>query len=109
GALLRVVDAVDDVKHRAFAGAVGSDDGEDLALAHFEAHAGNGLHAAEGERDVLDAEDGGAGIAGNTHHAARFEAVTCGRSSMRTRGLRLPRRRSGNCPSVSISQWRAPP
>ena len=53
-ALLRVIDAVDDVEHRALAGAVGADDGADLALAHVEADVAQRLHAAEGERYVLE-------------------------------------------------------
>ena len=55
--LLRAVDAVDHVQHRALAGAVGADDGAHLVLAHVEAHLGERLHAAEGERHVLDRED----------------------------------------------------
>jgi hypothetical protein len=35
-ALLRVIDAVDHVQHRALAGAVGADDGADLVLADVE-------------------------------------------------------------------------
>ena len=46
-ALLRVVDAVDDVEHRALAGAVRADDGADLVLAHVEADVGQRLDAAE--------------------------------------------------------------
>ena len=53
-ALLRAVDAVDHVQHRALAGAVRADDGADLVLAHVEAHVGERLHAAEGERDALE-------------------------------------------------------
>ena len=51
-ALLRVVDAVDDVQHRALARAVRADDRADLVLAHVEADVGQRLHAAERERDV---------------------------------------------------------
>ena len=42
------------VEHRALAGAVRADDGADLVLAHVEADVGQRLHAAEGERDVLE-------------------------------------------------------
>ena len=36
-AVLRVIEAVDDVEHRALAGAVRADDGQDLVLADLEA------------------------------------------------------------------------
>ncbi len=49
-ALLRMVEAVDAVEHRALAGAVGADDGADLVLAHIEADVGQRLHAAERQR-----------------------------------------------------------
>ena len=48
-ALLRLVDAVDAVEHRALAGAVGADDGAHLVLAHVEADVGQRLHAAEAQ------------------------------------------------------------
>jgi hypothetical protein len=53
-ALLRVVEAVDDVEHRGLAGAVRADDGADLALADVEGDVGDRLHAAEAQRDVVD-------------------------------------------------------
>ncbi len=52
-----VVDAVDDVEHRALAGAVGADDGADLVLQHVEADVGQRLHAAEAQRDRVELED----------------------------------------------------
>src|SRR5581483_6571455 len=55
-ALLRRVEAVDDVEHRGLAGAVRADDGADLALADVERDVGDRLHAAEGERGALDRE-----------------------------------------------------
>jgi hypothetical protein len=55
-AFLRRVEAVDDVEHRGLAGAVGADDGADLALAHVEGDVGDRLDAAEGERDVVHLE-----------------------------------------------------
>ena len=57
GALLRLVDAVDAVEHRALAGAVGADDGAHLVLAHVEADVGQRLDAAEAQADVLHVED----------------------------------------------------
>ena len=53
-AVLRRVEAVDHVEHRGLAGAVRADDRADLALADVERDVGDRLHAAEGERDVLD-------------------------------------------------------
>jgi hypothetical protein len=74
GALLRVVDAVDDVEHRALAGAVRADDGADLAALDLEADAGERLDAAETQADVLDAQEsafrGGPGIAPALAHLA---------------------------------------
>ena len=46
-ALLRLVDAVDAVEHRALARAVRADDGAYLVLADIEADVGQRLHAAE--------------------------------------------------------------
>src|SRR5207244_9865435 len=71
----RVVEAVDDVEHRGLAGAVGPDDGANLALADVERDAGDRLDAAEGERDVLDREQHIAGgdllpARGRSSHAA---------------------------------------
>src|SRR5690606_9137218 len=55
-ALLRRIDAVDDVEHRALAGTVRADDGADLVFAHIERDVGQGLHAPERQRDVLQVE-----------------------------------------------------
>src|SRR5688500_13088630 len=121
-ALLRAVDAVDAVEHRALAGAVGTDDGADLVLAHVEADVRQRLHAAEGEADVAHVEDhlagaarrgralvGGDGIAGGRqrrlkgvhggrHHAAlragtKVFASTIGRSAL-TRPVRPSSKRT---------------
>ena len=54
---LWVVHAVDDVEHRALAGAVRSDDRADLVLADVERDVGQRLHAAERQRDRLERED----------------------------------------------------
>jgi hypothetical protein len=50
GALLRPIDAVDAVQHRALARAVRADDGPHLMLAHVEADVRQRLHAAEAQR-----------------------------------------------------------
>ncbi len=52
----RRVDARDQVEDRAFAGAVRSDDGEDLALLHRKGHRIDRFQAAEMQRDVFGAE-----------------------------------------------------
>src|SRR5262249_5188930 len=64
----RVIDAVDDVQERALAGAVGADDRADLALPDLERHVREGRDAAEGERDVLDAEQDVSGRARQRAH-----------------------------------------
>ena len=51
-----VVEPADHVEQRGLARPVGPDDGEDLALAHVEAHAVDRLHAAEGLGDLADLE-----------------------------------------------------
>src|SRR6266545_8278681 len=55
-AVLRVIEAVDDVEQRGLARAVGADNGADLAFADIEGNAADCLDAAECERDVLDCE-----------------------------------------------------
>src|SRR5262249_89615 len=55
-ALLRVIEAVDDVEHRRLARAVRANNGADLAFTDVERDAGHRLDAAEGERHVLDRE-----------------------------------------------------
>ena len=44
---LRQVDAIDDIEHRALAGAIRSDDGAHLVLEHVEGDVGQRLNAAE--------------------------------------------------------------
>jgi hypothetical protein len=56
-AFLRPVDAVDDVEHRALAGAVGADDGANFMLAHIEGNVRQRLDPAETQRNVLQVED----------------------------------------------------
>ena len=48
-AFLRHVDAVDDVEHRALAGAVRTDDGADLVLEHVEGNVRQRLHPAKAQ------------------------------------------------------------
>ena len=53
----RVVEPRDQVEDRGLAGAVGADDGEDLALFDAEAHAVDRLEAAELQGDAVDREE----------------------------------------------------
>ncbi len=53
-----VVEAVDDVQHGGLAGAVGTDDGQDLARVDLQADIVQGLQTPEGDADVLRAEQG---------------------------------------------------
>ena len=57
-ALVRRIDAVDDVEQRGLAGAVGPDDGEQLAAVDLEADAVDGHQAAEALGHVLEDEEG---------------------------------------------------
>ena len=56
---LRPVEAADAVEQAGLAGAVGADDGHDLAVVDVEAHAVERGDAAEGERDRLDLKRSG--------------------------------------------------
>ena len=56
-AFLRHVDAVDDVEHRALAGAVRADDGAHLVLEHVEGDVRQRVDAAKAQRDRVELED----------------------------------------------------
>src|SRR6185312_8274729 len=56
-AFLRDVDAIDDVEHRALAGAVRADDRPHFVLQHIEADVGQCLDAAEPQRDRVELKD----------------------------------------------------
>src|SRR5882757_7397055 len=53
----RLVDAAYQVEDGGLAGAVGADDGEDLALLDVEAHAVDGADAAEMDRELVGLEE----------------------------------------------------
>src|SRR5262249_18420171 len=107
-ALLRMVEAVDDVEHRRLAGAVRADDGADLALAHVERHIGERPYAAERQRHVLDRQQrlrDRAVAAGRRPHAA-FSTVAAAAGAMSqifTRADSIPLRPSSNVTSVATS------
>src|SRR6056297_2535753 len=71
-ALLRVVEAADDVEHRRLAGAVGADDRADLTLADVEADVLDRHHAAEAQRYVL-----------HLHHHPADRAAVLGGEALR--------------------------
>src|SRR5262249_23305701 len=108
-ALLRMIEAVDDVEHRRLAGAVRADDGADLALADVERHVGERLDAAERERDVFDREQdfarGDFGLRRRPHAARSMAAVTTTgfMSRIFTRAEIVPLRPSSNVTSVATS------
>ena len=52
-AVLRVIEAVDDVEHRRLAGAIRPDDRTDLAFLDIEGNVADRLHSAKGQRDVF--------------------------------------------------------
>src|SRR5205823_14379894 len=70
-ALLRMIDPVDDVEHRGFAGAVRPDDGADLVLANIEGDRLQRNDSAEGERDVVDLQEHRADFPARGHSAGR--------------------------------------
>ena len=51
-ALLGMVKTIDAIQENCFASPVGTDDGKDLPLLHFQADSPEGLHAAEGNINV---------------------------------------------------------
>ena len=108
-ALLRMIEAVDDVQHRRLAGAVRADDGADLALADVEGDVAQRLHAAERQRDVLDREqhivDRDVGSARGPHAAFSIggRPAPVARSRIFTRALITPLRPSSKVTSVEIS------
>src|SRR5258706_16425052 len=63
--------AVDDVEHRGLARAVRSDYGADFVRADIEGNALERNHSAEGERDLVDLEDGRADLPARVHAAPR--------------------------------------
>ncbi len=78
-AMLRLVEAVDDVEHGGLAGAIRADDGAHLALLDIERHVADRAHAAERQRNVFDREDdlaGGNVAGGRRSHGATQRAPT---------------------------------
>ncbi len=63
--LRRQVEAGHQVEQRGLAGAIRSDDREHQARLDRQAHVVDGLHAAEGDRQVLGGQDGHARLADN--------------------------------------------
>src|SRR4029079_1157046 len=107
-ALLRLVDAVDAVEHRALARAVRADDGADFVLADVEADVAQRLDAAEAKADVVHVEDDLAGLS-RSHHAARPTAAKVGTSTIFRVAATLPVRPSSNLTWVSTYCSLLPP
>ena len=108
-ALLRRIEAVDDIEHRGLAGAVRSDDGADLALADIERHVADRADTAERERDALDREQhftgGNIGVGPRPHAAFSMAALTgtVFMSRIFTRAAITPLRPSSKVTSVEMS------
>src|ERR1700677_4325692 len=102
-ALLRLVEAVDDVEHRRLAGAVRPDDRANLAFADVERHVGDRPDAAERKRDVLEREQDFA-------HAARLRegGGAVAMSTMRQAPNSLPLPAASYLPSAGIAAPAAP-
>ena len=64
-ALLRRIEAGDQIEQRGLAGAVRTDDREHQARRHRQAHVVDRVHAAEGDRQVLGGEDAHGRLAAN--------------------------------------------
>src|SRR5579883_3453962 len=107
GALLRMIESVDDVEHRGLAGAVRADDGEDLVLADLDADIGERLDTTEGEADAVGPEDRLADPFCGAHRvqpALRSGAagVAMAASPILSSALSIPLRPSSKVTSVSI-------
>src|SRR5581483_1117637 len=78
-ALLRAVDAADDVEQRGLAGAVGADQAADLAAPHLQVDAFEHLHAAEADVKIAHGEDGGAHRSATLAGACAWAGAASGR------------------------------
>src|SRR5262249_17823759 len=104
GAVVRVIEAVDDVEHRGFAGAVGADDGANFALSDAERNVPQSFDAAEVQRYALDLKQDFVRIWRS--HAAfpreSVESIVC-MSRILTRAAIVPLRPSSKVTSVEMS------
>ena len=107
-ALLRMVEAVDDIEHRGLAGPVRPDDRANFPFADVERHIAHCLHATESERHVLHRQqhiaDRNVRTARGSH--AAFPMAGTGSvfmSRIFTRALMVPLRPSSKVTSVEIS------
>ena len=72
-AFLGVIEAVDDVQHRRLAGAVGADDGVNLAFLNIQRDIDNGTHGAERQADVAAFKQDFAGPGGLAFRVCRLK------------------------------------
>ena len=114
-ALLRPIEAVDDIEHRRLAGPVRPDDRADLARPDVEADLGQGAHAAEAQRDVVDGEQDLADRPRRAPSAARYisglpGAAQCRGSRDRPRSAPCgrPRRSPRSRPARAAGPRRSP-
>src|ERR1700681_844433 len=104
GAAIRMIEAVDDVEHRGFAGAVRSDDGANFALPDVKGNVPQRFHAAKCQRYPLDLKQDFARV-GHPHAAfprGSVAPVVC-KSRILTRAAITPLRPSSKVTSVEMS------
>ena len=104
GAMIGMIETVDDVEHRGFAGAVRSDDGANFALPDIKRNVRQRFHAAKRQRDALDLKQDFVRV--RRPHAAfsrePVEPVVC-KSRILTRAEITPLRPSSKVTSVEMS------
>src|ERR1700738_1992896 len=104
GAMIRMIEAVDDIEHRGFAGAVRSDDGANFTLPDVKRNIRQRFHAAKRQRYALDLKQDF--VRARCSHAAfprdSVAPVTC-KSRMLTRAAITPLRPSSKVTSVEMS------
>ena len=99
-ALLRLVHAVDAVQHRAFARAVGANDGAYLMLSDIERNVLQRLDTSKRERNIVHVKDD---VTDFLAHAAAFTAAKVLQSPIFNVALTLPLRPSSNFTTVSMN------
>src|SRR4029079_4146325 len=104
GAMIRMIEAIDDVEHRGFTGAVRTDDGANFALPDVERNVRQCSHAAKHQRYALDLKQDF--VRARRPHAAfpkdSVEPTVC-KSRILTRAAITPLRPSSKVTSVEIS------
>ena len=101
GAMIGVIESVDDVEHRGLARAVGADDGADFSLPDVEGNIPQRFDTAKGQRYALDLKQDIAGVR-RPHAAFSRESAGC-MSRILTRAAIVPLRPSSKVTSVEMS------